>query len=162
MIRRPPRSTRTDTLFPYTTLFRSRDEEIAAAGIGKALPDPGGAEAIAVGLDRRAARRTPAHRIEHAPVGGERRGIETEAEGGDHEGMSNTRGSDCAALSPRHERYGKPPISSGAPAHAPPSAPLKIAGPPSLAPEPRYHTRHRDHRPYNRTSPFKGNQLSLR
>src|SRR3546814_2458043 len=29
MIRRPPRSTRTDTLFPYTTLFRSptRDEQ---------------------------------------------------------------------------------------------------------------------------------------
>src|SRR3546814_14439982 len=26
MIRRPPRSTRTDTLFPYTTLFRSRLE----------------------------------------------------------------------------------------------------------------------------------------
>src|SRR3546814_17247641 len=26
MIRRPPRSTRTDTLFPYTTLFRSRRE----------------------------------------------------------------------------------------------------------------------------------------
>src|SRR3546814_5145291 len=29
MIRRPPRSTRTDTLFPYTTLFRSAD---SAAG----------------------------------------------------------------------------------------------------------------------------------
>src|SRR3546814_16404744 len=29
MIRRPPRSTRTDTLFPYTTLFRSA-ERIAA------------------------------------------------------------------------------------------------------------------------------------
>src|SRR3546814_3359163 len=28
MIRRPPRSTRTDTLFPYTTLFRS---DLAAA-----------------------------------------------------------------------------------------------------------------------------------
>src|SRR3546814_12300845 len=27
MIRRPPRSTRTDTLFPYTTLFRSRSAE---------------------------------------------------------------------------------------------------------------------------------------
>src|SRR3546814_16557094 len=27
MIRRPPRSTRTDTLFPYTTLFRSRNVE---------------------------------------------------------------------------------------------------------------------------------------
>src|SRR3546814_7911688 len=26
MIRRPPRSTRTDTLFPYTTLFRSAQE----------------------------------------------------------------------------------------------------------------------------------------
>src|SRR3546814_19300027 len=26
MIRRPPRSTRTDTLFPYTTLFRSMPE----------------------------------------------------------------------------------------------------------------------------------------
>src|SRR3546814_1041874 len=25
MLRRPPRSTRTDTLFPYTTLFRSRN-----------------------------------------------------------------------------------------------------------------------------------------
>src|SRR3546814_3497005 len=27
MIRRPPRSTRTDTLFPYTTLFRSGDKQ---------------------------------------------------------------------------------------------------------------------------------------
>src|SRR3546814_19437607 len=27
MLRRPPRSTRTDTLFPYTTLFRSPDRE---------------------------------------------------------------------------------------------------------------------------------------
>src|SRR3546814_17338706 len=26
MLRRPPRSTRTDTLFPYTTLFRSNDD----------------------------------------------------------------------------------------------------------------------------------------
>src|SRR3546814_12651230 len=30
MIRRPPRSTRTDTLFPYTTLFRSADGTIPA------------------------------------------------------------------------------------------------------------------------------------
>src|SRR3546814_6786855 len=29
MIRRPPRSTRTDTLFPYTTLFRSPHERYA-------------------------------------------------------------------------------------------------------------------------------------
>src|SRR3546814_11659017 len=31
MIRRPPRSTRTDTLFPYTTLFRSRTSASWAA-----------------------------------------------------------------------------------------------------------------------------------
>src|SRR3546814_13732322 len=30
MIRRPPRSTRTDTLFPYTTLFRSALDAVAA------------------------------------------------------------------------------------------------------------------------------------
>src|SRR3546814_16247473 len=30
MIRQPPRSTRTDTLFPYTTLFRSALEELAS------------------------------------------------------------------------------------------------------------------------------------
>src|SRR3546814_3721939 len=32
MIRRPPRSTRTDTLFPYTTLFRSRCGTTANGG----------------------------------------------------------------------------------------------------------------------------------
>src|SRR3546814_2976841 len=33
MIRRPPRSTRTDTLFPYTTLFRSLDEWLRRARV---------------------------------------------------------------------------------------------------------------------------------
>src|SRR3546814_2588625 len=32
MIRRPPRATRTDTLFPYTTLFRSPRVHLDAAG----------------------------------------------------------------------------------------------------------------------------------
>src|SRR3546814_17546570 len=32
MLRRPPRSTRTDTLFPYTTLFRSLDSNVALTG----------------------------------------------------------------------------------------------------------------------------------
>src|SRR3546814_1279862 len=36
MIRRPPRSTRTDTLFPYTTLFRS-DQPDAAGDHHRAL-----------------------------------------------------------------------------------------------------------------------------
>src|SRR3546814_3274601 len=38
MIRRPPRSTRTDTLFPYTTLFRSRLRlEVQADFAGRAV-----------------------------------------------------------------------------------------------------------------------------
>src|SRR3546814_4975359 len=36
MIRRPPRSTRSDTLFPYTTLFRS---EVLRMGVGVADDD---------------------------------------------------------------------------------------------------------------------------
>src|SRR3546814_3048335 len=56
MIRRPPRSTRTDTLFPYTTLFRSveietgdGEEGFGIAHIGRDAPadlaDEAGAEA---------------------------------------------------------------------------------------------------------------------
>src|SRR3546814_14801707 len=53
MIRRPPRSTRTDTLFPYTTLFRSvlpgpagrdlaeRLEEIVGVFAGRRIDQPG-------------------------------------------------------------------------------------------------------------------------
>src|SRR3546814_9953567 len=37
MIRRPPRSTRTDTLFPYTTLFRSRAVRLHPTDSGKRL-----------------------------------------------------------------------------------------------------------------------------
>src|SRR3546814_11678808 len=39
MIRRPPRATRTDTLFPYTTLFRSSLDR-AAEKFGVGEPDP--------------------------------------------------------------------------------------------------------------------------
>src|SRR3546814_3585704 len=45
MIRRPPRSTRTDTLFPYTTLFRSR---ISQADYG--------AEALVADINQESAR----------------------------------------------------------------------------------------------------------
>src|SRR3546814_7140545 len=41
MIRRPPRSTRTDTLFPYTTLFRSLDRlDPAGKAVGRHQPFP--------------------------------------------------------------------------------------------------------------------------
>src|SRR3546814_5359903 len=45
MIRRPPRSTRTDTLFPYTTLFRSHG--IGALGAEREFA--GGASLVGVG-----------------------------------------------------------------------------------------------------------------
>src|SRR3546814_13527118 len=46
MIRRPPRSTRTDTLFPYTTLFRSGIEpgRLSACDDGDMDLDPGRAK----------------------------------------------------------------------------------------------------------------------
>src|SRR3546814_16993741 len=60
MIRRPPRSTRTDTLFPYTTLFRSRLDPVH--GIYGYLPlkmdgplgDPRVRQALAMVIDREA------------------------------------------------------------------------------------------------------------
>src|SRR3546814_20608206 len=42
MIRRPPRSTRTDTLFPYTTLFRSPE-----SGLFVNIPEQGEIEGLA-------------------------------------------------------------------------------------------------------------------
>src|SRR3546814_18922635 len=68
MIRRPPRSTRTDTLFPYTTLFRSarrhrRGQHIADERVGDRLePDRRarvGAEAEPIGPRAVAADRAP-------------------------------------------------------------------------------------------------------
>src|SRR3546814_11254314 len=42
MIRRPPRSTRTDTLFPYTTLFRSHEALVLAeAALAQRMHDRG-------------------------------------------------------------------------------------------------------------------------
>src|SRR3546814_3198520 len=54
MIRRPPRSTRTDTLFPYTTLFRSRLYRGALAADGARGDDPEIHPALQQGLGRAA------------------------------------------------------------------------------------------------------------
>src|SRR3546814_2399139 len=67
IIRRPPRSTRTDTLFPYTTLFRSGDHVDGLIetlrGLGNNLPlfhqlcdpafDPLGRDALLAEIDGR-------------------------------------------------------------------------------------------------------------
>src|SRR3546814_20022801 len=64
MIRRPPRSTRTDTLFPYTTLFRSEGgDELEVLE----LQDDVGAEHLAQRL-RPLARRALDHPVD--PLGG--------------------------------------------------------------------------------------------
>src|SRR3546814_6253383 len=56
MIRRPPRSTRTDTLFPYTTLFRSvavdRDEGAGAFHLGGIEDERAVDERAEFGVDR--------------------------------------------------------------------------------------------------------------
>src|SRR3546814_9518392 len=70
MTRRPPRSTRTDTLFPYTTLFRSplRQHRRGIGGVGAGQAGDAGAaradrergDAVGGGgEDRRSTRRTP-------------------------------------------------------------------------------------------------------
>src|SRR3546814_20139620 len=58
MIRRPPRSTRTDTLFPYTTLFRSaigRDREVGdrrILGLARTVRHDGGVARAVRHIDR--------------------------------------------------------------------------------------------------------------
>src|SRR3712207_7483008 len=65
MIRRPPRS----TLFPYTTLFRSRH---VVAGDGQSVLEAGDAAARGVEVRRRlAARRRPVGDVERAEHEGE-------------------------------------------------------------------------------------------
>src|SRR3546814_4148438 len=60
MIRRPPRSTRTDTLFPYTTLFRShRRPVLAPPRVQRPQPDRVGLLRAAGGERGHPARRRP-------------------------------------------------------------------------------------------------------
>src|SRR3546814_12499662 len=63
MIRRPPRSTRTDTLFPYTTLFRSADAHAA-----KRWPANGKVGTASAGANWRwLPEAIPMHRLRPAP-----------------------------------------------------------------------------------------------
>src|SRR3546814_9932054 len=73
MIRRPPRSTRTDTLFPYTTLFRSIYNATQAAArslvgsLAEELQPHVGVNALVVGADadlEEVARRSEEHTSE--------------------------------------------------------------------------------------------------
>src|SRR3546814_11808711 len=75
MIRRPPRSTRTDTLFPYTTLFRSVGPAggLRVHGEGDPRAGAGRAERRTGPVDGRRGPRRPAPEGEGAPGPGLRR-----------------------------------------------------------------------------------------
>src|SRR3546814_12343823 len=52
MLRRPPRSTRTDTLFPYTTLFRSQRDRVAGLDLVRRQVDRGAVDRDAAVRDQ--------------------------------------------------------------------------------------------------------------
>src|SRR3546814_14819502 len=75
MIRRPPRSTRTDTLFPYTTLFRSGTRRRASGRTRRGKDRGEGAcrqGRAAPGIDRGGARRPVEPRRDRGRDGGQR------------------------------------------------------------------------------------------
>src|SRR3546814_19277444 len=101
MIRRPPRSTRTDTLFPYTTLFRSKPQGRLCQAVG------GRRAAFALGAYRLWSTVDPpepgrqkgdGHRQEDGLIGGERGQVAdpcaTDAQSAEHQRDDATRG--CA------------------------------------------------------------------
>src|SRR3546814_4285532 len=90
MRRRPPRATRTDTLFPYTTLFRSQ-------------PDPGSA-APACRRCRRGGAAPGRHHSARTPAGG-RRSPRLPAAAWPPAGLRVVRPAAAAWLPPRSEEH---------------------------------------------------------
>src|SRR3546814_16617730 len=96
MIRRPPRSTRTDTLFPYTTLFRSQSAAPRRIAETNARPfDPGLARYMERRPRRRADRRHPHDRGVGRSAGGRISG------GGPRHGDRAPSGMSDAASAPK-------------------------------------------------------------
>src|SRR3546814_17170988 len=70
MIRRPPRSTRTDTLFPYTTLFRSSGSRVLSLRFPSAVPSSSSDYfARAASQDRTEGPDNEHHQIAYADLG---------------------------------------------------------------------------------------------
>src|SRR3546814_19577007 len=97
MIRRPPRSTRTDTLFPYTTLFRSLIDGRGLLGLfGHGLVALDRPARLAFGLERfpdnrrqRIVRRPcPEHRIAAAAIDADHADARRSAERRDRQNLS--------------------------------------------------------------------------
>src|SRR3546814_15537194 len=91
MIRRPPRSTRTDTLFPYTTLFRS----LAARGGLRRGALQVGDQGLGAGLAAGAGGNDAAHDVQQLVA--ERAGIvQGLVEGGVELGLAARHGAEAA------------------------------------------------------------------
>src|SRR3546814_17283174 len=97
MLRRPPRSTRTDTLFPYTPLFRSggdREAVVHAGDLDHAVFGPlhrvVGAAMALVHLDRLRADGDAQHLVAEADA--EQRNVAVEQALDDRHGVSAGRG----------------------------------------------------------------------
>src|SRR3546814_20883982 len=128
MIRRPPRSTRTDTLFPYTTLFRSRPRPRLAAPERLHLSHPRDPEGRrSQGLDGRGGHgAAPRRRAGSARECRRARFLPHRAAAQDHEPDRRTardrRLSGAARRSPRpvQDRPGPPPFAGHRPVGTPP------------------------------------------
>src|SRR3546814_14978147 len=124
MIRRPPRSTRTYTLFPYTTLFRSVAESLQqlAGGSGGAAGANGGATVgsgvVAVAIDSSnsiALRGDPAGVPRLASLARE---LDHQAASGTEIRVLSLKPADAAQLLPVPQQHVGQPVTH-APAHAP-------------------------------------------
>src|SRR3546814_9484224 len=86
MIRRPPRSTRTDTLFPYTTLFRSTRDNLSSRspsgdGLSSRSPSGDGAPILSVSQLSAAIKRAVEDGFARVRVRGELSGAKRAASG---------------------------------------------------------------------------------
>src|SRR3546814_9141140 len=143
MIRRPPRSTRTDTLFPYTTLFRSG----LVGEAGEAWPDHL-AEAEGGGHQRDRAPRVAARQRArmHQPHRGDAHDGATEQGGGaEHRGGATAehREGDANALHQAGQR--KAATVADMPRHPAPDGDRGNAGEPDGQPHTRVRHRSEEH-----------------
>src|SRR3546814_995223 len=156
MIRRPPRSTRTDTLFPYTTLFRSRrrrDRRRAGEAtdqvlVPRALQSETGEPVLGdlVTGSRLANLRAQLLHLGHRQPGlmgddDDLGGLESPAKGVDEVGLLSSIHLGTPPLGPSIERR-RGPVARG-PRGCPGArcSPVPEVQPPRLSPEPVWHSR---------------------
>src|SRR3546814_15764214 len=128
MTLRPQRSTRTDTLFPYTTLFRSKLAQVARVGVGR--PDIKGV--LAPHAARRALQLV-GERIGSVGIGLGVRHFKDAGDAAKHGGAA-ARLNAFPPPQPRPPHLHLPPAPAPPPPHPPPPPPLPPPPPPPPPP----------------------------